>query len=132
MSKRRNPQSVPAAASMTPEAQFDAVMNCTPAIDPATMERLAGVVCGSSSQMAVMWRSTAVLASKDGSFFRSLANDPEAAKTLCAIVDPLVKFAKHLREMADLAEGVADRTLVACCAREEVTQWLGNGRESAP
>lgn len=102
---------------------YQQVMNCEPAIVPSELEPLADLI-GNNERVGRQWRLTAVLASKDGTFFRDLAENEDAAKALAPTVDLLNDFAKLMRKMADLAECGASRVLVAGCNHVHFNDWL--------
>lgn len=85
--------------------------------------RCAGAV-KNNEQMGVPWRITAVLASKDGEFFKQVANDAETAKTMATLMDGLTSFSKRLEQMKQLADTVTCRLLVAGCNHEKFNDWV--------
>ena len=65
----------------------------------------------------------ALLATKDGAFFKELATDPEQAKALAPTVSALQDFAERMRGIAELAECAAARVMVAGCNHESFNAW---------
>jgi hypothetical protein len=105
------------------QALRQSVMNCKPAVQPADMNRLADMVF--DKELTVRpWRLTAAQASKDGSFYRKIAADPDSARAIVAVIGPLEDFAKRLRSVADLADIGASRLLVACAHHEKFKDWV--------
>lgn len=110
------------------EELLESVLTCEPALPPEEMEALADRV-RSNEFVGRPWRLTALLASKDGSFFRDVANSQEHAQALAPTVDVLHAFAKSLRGMADLADCAAARVLVAGCNHPDFNKWTGGSNE---
>jgi len=77
-----------------------------------------------NQRMGVPWRMTAVLAGKDGEFFRGVAENEEVAKTFANVVVPLHNFAEMLRKVAELADCAASRLMVAGCNHENFNEWM--------
>ena len=102
---------------------YEGVMNCEPAIPPADMERVADLV-RDNARIGRSWRLTALLASKDGAFYRGVADDAELAQAFAATIGPLQDFAKTLRTVADLADTAHARILVAGCNHEHFNDWV--------
>ncbi len=105
------------------EAVFQQVMCCEPAIKPEQVEKLADLVV-SNEFVGRPWRLTAVLAGKNGAFFKNLSEDQKAARTFAQAIQPLSDFVDLCREMADLAECVKLRLAVAGCAHEQFVEWM--------
>lgn len=63
------------------DAIYEGVMNCQPALMPSLVDEVADAILD-NQQMGMPWRITAVLAGKDGEFFKQVANDAETAKTM--------------------------------------------------
>lgn len=111
------------------EALFQQVVTCKPVVPPESMETVADMV-RSNEAMGRPWRLAAVIGSKDGSFFQTIADEEDTAKTMVEAMVPLQDFAKRLREMADVADAAAARIMVAACAHQDFPQWL-RGAEGA-
>ncbi len=105
------------------EAVYQSVMTCQPALLPSMVEKLSNVV-KDNEQMGIPWRVTSVMASKDGEFFRKVANDAETAKTMAAMIDGLISFSQRLEMMKGLADTVINRLLVAGCNHEKFNDWM--------
>lgn len=105
------------------EAIFQQVLTCSPAIEPSKVDQLADRIF-SKEFMVRPWRFTALLAGKDGTFWRELSERADLAKTMVPAAAGLEDFAKGLRAVADLAECVAVRSKVAACGHEDFPKWL--------
>lgn len=105
------------------DALYEQVMTCEPAINPVEVEELADAV-RSNSLLGMPWRLTAVIAGKDGSFFKALSEDEGQAKAIAPSIDLLNEFAARLRGMAELAECVAARMMAAGCNHEQFIDWM--------
>ncbi len=110
------------ADAPTVDEIYEQVMTCRPALPPEDLDVVADRV-RSDEYVGRPWRLTAVLASKDGAFFHELAEDAGRAKVLAPMMEPLRDFAKALRIMADLADCVAARVMVAGCNHEDFNTW---------
>jgi hypothetical protein len=102
---------------------FEQVMTCESAIPPSELEPLADLI-RNQERVGRQWRLTALLASKNGEFFREVANDEEQARVLAATIGPLEDFSKLLRAMADLADCASSRLMVAGCNHEDFNDWV--------
>ena len=102
---------------------YEQVLICEPAIPTEEVDRLADMVF-SKEKVIRQWRFTALMASKDGAFFRELSESEGQAKTFAPIVGVLRDFAQTLKGMADLAECVATRIAVAGCNHEKFNIWM--------
>ena len=98
-------------------------MTCQPALLPSLVEKVADAI-RDNEQMGVPWRITAVLAGKDGEFFKQVANDAETAKTMATLIDGLTSFSKRLEQMKQFADTVTCRLLVAGCNHEKFNDWM--------
>jgi hypothetical protein len=105
------------------DAIYDQVMHCEAAIAPQDVERLADLVL-SNEVVGRNWRLTALLAGKDGEFYRELSEDEGKAEALAPATESLRDFAKLLRQMADLADSASARIMVAGCNHEHFTDWI--------
>lgn len=99
------------------------VTHCKPAIAEGDVDRLADLVF-SKERVIRSWRLTALLASKDGGFYKDLSENEKTARALALAVGPLADFAKLLREVADLADCVSSRVAVAGCSHEHFIDWM--------
>ncbi len=104
------------------DALFAQVLSCDPALHPDEMECTANLVFN-QERVGRPWRLAAALASKDGAFFRELAEDEAKAKTFAATIDQLRDFSALLRSVADLADCAAARVMVAGCNHEGFNTW---------
>lgn len=112
-----------AAGDASDELQmFEQVMNCGPALPPDRLEEVADMV-RDQGLTGRPWRLAALLASKDGAFFKDLAHDPEKAQALAPSVAVLYEFADRLRGVAELAECAAGRVMVAGCNHPQFNTW---------
>ena len=104
------------------DALYQQVMTCEPALAPDQLDKVADMV---KDQEATgrPWRLAAFLATKDGAFFKELANDPEQAKALAPTVSVLQDFAERMRGIAEMAECAAARVMVAGCNHEQFNTW---------
>lgn len=102
---------------------YEQVLNCEFVIPPEDVDRMADMVF-SKEKVIRQWRLTALLASKDGAFYRELSENEDQAKTFAPMVEVLNDFARTLRGMADLAECAAMRITVAGCNHEEFNTWM--------
>lgn len=105
------------------DAIYEGVMTCQPALLPSLVDEVAAAI-KDNEQMGVPWRITAVLAGKDGEFFKQVANDAETAKTMATLMDGLTSFSKRLEQMKKLADTVTCRLLVAGCNHEKFNDWV--------
>jgi len=105
------------------DAIFEQVLSCKPAISPQDVNPLADLV-GSQERVGRQWRLAALLAGKDGSFYRKLSEDAHAAEAMVIAAATLQDFSRLLREMADLAECANTRVMVAGCNHEHFQDWL--------
>ena len=105
------------------DAIYEGVMTCQPALLPSLVEEVADAI-RDNEQMGVPWRITAVLAGKDGEFFKQVANDAETAKTMAPLIDGLTSFSKRLEQMKQFADTVTCRLLVAGCNHEKFNDWV--------
>jgi len=105
------------------EAVYQGVLQCESAIHADDVEKLAAIV-KNNQRMGIPWRLTAVIASKDGEFFRDVAENEETAKTLVPVIDLLSEFAELLRKVADLADCASTRLMVAGCNHEDFNKWM--------
>ena len=106
----------------TVDELYEQVMTCEPALPTEDLDRAADMV-RSNEFIGRPWRLTALLATKDGAFFRELSEREDQAKALAPAIEPLRDFAKTLRTMADLAECVSARVLVAGCNHKDFNKW---------
>lgn len=104
------------------DALYEKVMNCEPALAPDELDRVADMAMDQEAT-GRPWRLAALLATKDGAFFKDLANDPEKARTLAPTVSILQDFAERMRGVAELAECAAARVMVAGCSHENFNAW---------
>ena len=104
------------------DAMYESVLNCESAINSDDVEPLADLV-RKNELVGIPWRLTAVIAGKDGTFFRNLSEDEGAAKALAPAVDGLYEFSNRLKKMAELAECVASRIMVAGCNHRNFNKW---------
>lgn len=105
------------------DALYEGVMKCQPALLPSLLEEVASAV-KDNEQMGIPWRITTVLATKDGEFFKQVAEDEETAKTMAAVIDGLHCFSKRLEQMKQLADTVTCRLVVAGCTHEKFNHWM--------
>ena len=105
------------------DAIYEGVITCQPALLPSLVDEVAAAI-KDNEQMGVPWRITAVLAGKDGEFFKQVANDAETAKTMATLMDGLTSFSKRLEQMKKLADTVTCRLLVAGCNHEKFNDWV--------
>jgi hypothetical protein len=105
------------------DAIYEGVMTCQPALLPSLVDEVAAEI-KDNEEMGVPWRITAVLAGKDGEFFKQVANDAEMAKTMASLIDGLTIFSKRLELMKKLADTVTCRLLVAGCNHEKFNDWV--------
>lgn len=103
-------------------ALYQQVMACEPALAPDQLDKVADMVRDQEAT-GRPWRLAALLATKDGDFFKELANDPEKAKVLAPTVSVLQDFAERMRGVAELAECAAARVMVAGCNHEQFNAW---------
>jgi hypothetical protein len=104
------------------DAVFEQVLNCEPALLPADVDKVgAGVF--DKEHVIIPWRMTALLAGEGGAFFKGISEDAKKAQVFAEAVGDLQGFAVFLREMADLADCVATRVMVAACAHEDFPKW---------
>lgn len=101
---------------------YEQVMTCESAIPQNELEPLADLVLN-NERVGRQWRLTALLASKDGAFFREIAENEETAKALAPSIELLNDFADLMRTMAELAECASSRLLVAGCNHENFNDW---------
>ena len=73
---------------------YQGVLNCQSALLPSLVNEVADSV-RDNEQMGIPWRITAVLAGKDGEFFRQVADDAETAKTMATLSDGLRHFSQR-------------------------------------
>lgn len=104
------------------DALYEKVMACEPALAPDQLDRVADMVMDQEAT-GRPWRLAALLATKDGAFFKDLANDPEKAQALAPTVSMLQDFAERMRGVAELAECAAARVMVAGCNHEKFNAW---------
>lgn len=102
---------------------YEQVMNCESAITTSELEPLADLV-RNQERVGRQWRLTALLASKNGEFFREVAESEEQARALAPIIGHLHDFAELLRGMADLADCASSRLMVAGCNHENFNDWM--------
>lgn len=104
------------------DALYEQVLNCEPALAPDQLDKVAGMAMDQEAT-GRPWRLAALLATKDGAFFKELATDPEQAKALAPTVSALQDFAERMRRIAELAECAAARVMVAGCNHESFNAW---------
>ncbi len=104
------------------DAIYERILSCEPALPPNEMEQMADLVF-SNERVVRQWRFTAMLASKEGAFFRELSEDAEKAKVFAPTVETLKVFATLLREVAKLADCAAARVAVAGCNHQQFLVW---------
>lgn len=105
------------------EAIYKGVLNCESAIPPEELDLLADMV-RDNEIVGRPWRLTALIASKDGAFFKELSESEEKAKALAPTVDALRAFSDRLQGMAKLADCAASRIMVAGCNHEDFIEWM--------
>ena len=105
------------------EALYKGVLNCESAIPPEELELLANMV-RDNEMVGRPWRLTALIASKDGAFFKELSESEEHAKALAPAIDALREFSDRLQRMAKLADCAAARIMVAGCNHEDFVEWM--------
>jgi hypothetical protein len=128
----------PAKARGTREANFNKaadqaltdILVCKPALGLADLDHVANAVM-SQDLTSRPWRFTALIASKDGGFFKQVIDDASMAKALAPAAASLPAFAGRLRTIADLADTVYLRLSVAGCAHADFLDWMKDGREVA-
>lgn len=101
---------------------YEQVMTCEPVIPKDQVDALADMVFNKELFIR-QWRLTAVLAGEGGAFYADLAEDEKKAKALAPLVGVLGDFAKNLRGMAEIAESVSARIMVAGCNHENFLTW---------
>lgn len=104
------------------DALYQQVMTCEPALAPDLLDAVADMVRDLEATVRP-WRLAALLATKDGTFFNELANDPEKAEAFAPTVSVLRDFAERMRMVAELAECAAARVLVSGCNHEQFNTW---------
>ena len=77
-----------------------------------------------ATSMIRPWRLAALLASKNGDFFKALSTDADQAEVLAAAVGPMQATAELLRGMAETMDCVASRVMVAGCNHVEFDSWM--------
>ena len=102
---------------------YQGVLNCQSALLPSLVNEVADSV-RDNEQMGIPWRITAVLAGKDGEFFRQVADDAETAKTMATLIDGLRHFSQRLDQMKKFADTVTARLLVAGSNHEKFGEWM--------
>lgn len=102
---------------------YERVLTCESAIRLSDLEPLADMVMN-QEKVGRQWRLTALLASKDGTFFKEVATDEGKAKALAPTVGLLSDFAALLRGMADLAECASGRLMIVGCNHEKFNEWM--------
>lgn len=105
------------------EKLFKDVLACEPAMAIEMLDEFADLP-RSNERFGRQWRSTAVLATKGGDFYRKLSDDASMAKVMAPMVYILTDFAKVLREAAELADRVAARVMIAGCGHEDFIEWM--------
>ena len=105
------------------DAMYQGVLNCQPALLPSLVNEVADAV-RDNEQMGIPWRITAVLAGKDGEFFKQVANDAETAKTMAPLIDGLARFSRRLDQMKEFADTVTARLLVAGSNHKKFGEWM--------
>lgn len=105
------------------EAIYQGVMQCASAIHADDVGKLADIV-KNNERMGIPWRLTAIIASKDGEFFRDVSESKKTAKTFAPLIDQLRDFAKMLRMVADLADCASSRLMVAGSNHEKFIEWM--------
>ena len=105
------------------DAIYEGVMTCQPALLPSLVDEVAAAI-KDNVQMGVPWRITAVLAGKNGEFFKQVASDAETAKTIATLMDGLTSFSKRLKLIKQLTDTVTCRLLVAGCNHEKFNDWV--------
>jgi hypothetical protein len=108
------------------DAIFEQVMSCNPALPPDQLDEVANMVLD-QALTGRPWRLAALLATKDGAFFKDLASNPESAQSLAPTVEILQAFAERMRGIAELAECAAARVMVAGCNHEQFNTWASEG-----
>lgn len=104
------------------ERIYESVMTCEPALAAQDVSLLADLV-GNKPAICRPWRLTALLAGKSGEFYRELATSEPLAQAFAATPDCLRDFAARLREVADLADCVSARVMVAGCNHPRFDEW---------
>lgn len=119
-------KTVTRSKSSEEEARLDAlykgVLKCEPALLPSLLDEVADAVLD-NEQIGRPWRLTAVLATKDGTFFDQVSSDADLAKTMASCIDVLDSFSKRLELMKKLADTVTARLMVAGCNHEKFNDW---------
>ena len=87
------------------------------------MEQWADLVF-SKERVIRNWRLAALIASKDGAFFRELADDAGKAESLAPVVGTLNDAAELLRVMARIMDAVSTRIAVAGCNHPGFNEWM--------
>lgn len=105
------------------EALYQQVLCCDPAIPPEEVEPLADLVM-KQERVGRQWRLTALIAGKDGAFFKDIADNTETARAFAPCVGALHEFSGLLRMMADLADCAAARISTAGCNHENFLEWM--------
>jgi hypothetical protein len=105
------------------DALYEGVMNCDAVIASGDVDYVADMVFD-KERVVRLWRLAAFISSKDGSFYRKIAADAEAAEAMATTIEPLREFAKTLRKVADLADRASARLLVAGAAHEKFIEWM--------
>jgi hypothetical protein len=105
------------------DALYESVLHCRPVIREDEAHRLADLVFD-KEHIVREWRLTALLASKGGAFYKELSEDSEKAQALAPAVEPLIGFAKLLRDMANFADCVSARVMTAGCNHDRFVDWM--------
>ena len=103
-------------------ALYEGVMSCQPLVPPEEMEALADLVF-SKDKLIRAWRCAALFGSKDGKFFRELANDATKAQALAPVVGALKDTASLMRVMAEIMDGTSTRIAIAGCNHDDFSKW---------
>ncbi|MES2939214.1 MAG: hypothetical protein V4864_16125 [Pseudomonadota bacterium] len=107
------------------ERLFQEVMECKPAISESDVGQLADRFI-SNEYVGRPVRCGLVLASKDGAFFKNMAEDKATAALFAEVVGSMQDCAKSLRVYAELIDCAATRTTVALCNHEEYDPGTGS------
>ena len=102
---------------------YEQVLHCEPAIAPQDVELLADLVMN-QERIGRNWRLTALIAGKGGEFYRELAENADHAQMFAPTTICLRDFARLLRHVADLADSVSARIMVAGCNHEHFNDWM--------
>ena len=104
------------------DALYQMVMDCEPLIHPSEQDALRNLAVDAGLTVRP-WLFMAHGATRDGAFYKELAEDATRMRLLAPLSKCLEQFAERMRMVAELSDKVAMRIQVAGCNHIDFNAW---------